>query len=303
MAEPAPAPEPTPAPAPAPEPAPAPTPEPAPAPTGAEWRAALKSDDAKKFAETSPDLDHLVTRALDMRQKLSTAITVPGKDAKPDSPEVIAYRKALDIPADPKGYLADLARPDFVDEETWKGEHVQTLLGGFAERMHAAGAPKAAVQAAIAFELEMEAAVLKQTHEADKKFAAESEAALKGKWGKDFDTNSEFANRAIKTLFGANYEDARHLEDKSGRFIFDNPLFREAFAAIGREMGEGSLGGAVSESDRAALGDQINASRAKQSELQAQGKGREANEEYQKEMALIAKANGNQGIVGAGRTA
>ena len=269
--------------------------------TESDWRAAIKDEAARKFAEDSPDLEHLAKRAFDMRQKISSAIVKPGKDAKPE--EIAAYRKALDIPAEAKEYLNGVQRPEHISEEDWKSERVQGLLGSFAERMHAKGAPKAAVQEAIAFELEVEANLLKAQAEEDKKFAEASESALKEKWGPEFSKNKEFANRAVEKLFGDSFEKASKLTDSAGRFVLDNPVFIEAFAAIGREMGEGSLGGAMTDSERDTLDDQIRNVRKEIETAQVERDSKRANSLYQKEQALLAKQKGSKPIVGAGRAA
>ena len=80
------APTPTDAPA-ADPPAPADPPAASPAapapsdPPPGDWRASITDPDALKFAEDSTDVGHLANRAVEMRNKLSTAIQIPGKDA------------------------------------------------------------------------------------------------------------------------------------------------------------------------------------------------------------------------------
>jgi len=267
----------------------------------ADWRADLP-DDLKPVAERFNTKADAIKAIADLRKRESNAIRIPGKEAKPE--EIAAYQKAMDIPAEPAGYLEGIERPEFLSDEQWKSEHTQGLLGRFAERMHAKGAPKAAVQEAIAFELEAEAAILKAQVEADKKYAEEADKTLRDEWGREFDKNTEFAKRAIHKLFGEHAEAAGKVEDKQGRYVLDNPVFRKAFAAIGREMGEGELGGAMTDAERSSLEDQIRAVRKGMEEATANHDSKRKNELYQQELALLAKQKGSQPIVGAqGRAA
>lgn len=292
---PSPAPAPSAGPTPTPAPGPSPTPEPTPAPS-ADWRAAITDEDGKKFAQDSTDINHLAKRAVDMRQKLSGAIVRPGKDAKPDSPEVIAYRKALDIPDKPEGYV--VGRPEHIPEDVFKSEAIQGRIGAMQKVLHDTGAPKAVSDAVFKTYFQMEAQAAADVVKADKDYAAASETALKTEWGADYDKNKEFANRAVAKLFGDQLTAARGIEDKAGRFVLDNPVMLKAFAQIGREMGEGTLGGAMTDAERGDVDSQISTLRTQIADAQAKGEGRRANELYQQEQALLAK-KGNQPIVGA----
>ncbi len=312
MPDPTPAPEPTPAPVaiaptpeptPAPSPAPSPTPAPIAAPPQADWRAALKTDEAKEFAKNSADVDHLVNRALDMRRQLSTAIIKPGKDAKPE--QVAAYRKAMDIPDDPKGY--GIAKPEHYTDEVFQSEAVQSRIGAIAKIAHDHGVPRGAMKGIIDEYFKMEAGVLASQVEADTRFAAETDAQLKKEWGADYDKNKEFANRAfghIAKQAGVDVQALKEIETKGGRFLMDDPSMVRIFAALGREMGEGTLGALPTAAERAGGEQEIRDIRAQIAEAQAQGDRRRANELYQQEQALLARTQGNQPIVGAqGRAA
>lgn len=271
-----------------------------------DWRTQLKTDAAKKLAETSPDLDHFANRALTMQQKLSGAILKPGKDAKPE--EIAAFRKAMDVPDEPKGYLEGIAKPDFIADEEWKGERVQGILGKFAERMHAKGVSREAVKEAISFELEMEASQLQAAKEADANFLKEAEAQLRKDWpGSEYEVNSTLAKRAFAHMAkqaGLEADELLKIETKEGRFLMDDPRMVRAYATLGREMGEGTLGSVITDSDRGKLEDQVRTLRSQQSEAQAKGENQRANQLYQEEQALIARMNGAKSVVGAnGRTA
>lgn len=293
--EPAPAPSPTPTPDPTPSPAPAPEPNPAPA----AWREGITDPDAKKLAETSTDLNHFAKRTLEMRQKLSTAIVVPGKDAKPE--EVAEYRKKIGVPEKHDEYLKAFPQPEAGQELP---PETMASRSKWAERFHAANVPAEVAASLIQGVMEDAAAQLEATKAADAKYAKESEEALRREWpGEEFDRNKTFATRAAKELLGTDYDNAMKIEDKSGRFVLDNPIFAKLLAKIGREMGEDRIGPVISDSDKGALNNQISELRKQQSEAQSKGDGKRANELYQQEQQLLAKL-GNQPVVGArGRAA
>jgi hypothetical protein len=260
------------------------------------WRDTLKSDDAKKFAESSPDVDHLVGRALEMRQKLSNAITPPGKDATDE--EVASYRKQIGVPDTADAY--EFAMPEGV-EPTEVDTAFQAAMG---EVMHANNVPAGAAKAMAAAYNDFVAKTAEAQVEADKQFAEQSETDLRKAWpGEEFDRNKTFANRAVAQVFGEDLEEARHMETKDGRFFLDHPIVLKAFAAVGREMAEGGLVPPLSEGERDAAQDQITAIRAKAADAQARGDSKEANRLFKQEQELIARTQGNQNIVGAGRAA
>jgi hypothetical protein len=296
--DPAPSPTPDPAPAPAPSPDPAPTPDPAPAPGPAptDWRAGITNPDARKMADDSTDINHLAERALTMRQKLANAIIPPGKDAKPE--EIAAYRQKIGVPETPDGYT-------WQDPEGYTPtETDKAMRGTMAKAFHDANISAEAAKALTATYREMITAQAQAIKDADAKYAQESDAALKTEWGADYEKNKTYAGRAAKEIFGDQFDDARNIEDKNGKFVLDNPIMLKALAKIGREMGEDRLGSVISDSDRSSINDQITSLRKQQSEAQAAGNSRKANELYQQEQALLAKLNGNQGVVGAnGRAA
>lgn len=298
---PAPTPESTPAPAPtpAPEMTPSPTPAPTPALTPAAWREGITDPEAKKLAETSTDLNHFAKRTLEMRQKLSTAVVIPGKDAKPE--EVAEYRKKIGVPEKHDEYLKAFPQPEAGQELP---SETLASRSKWAERFHAANLPAEVAASLIKGVIEDAAAQHEAIKAADAKYAKESEEALRREWpGEEYDRNKTFATRAAKDLLGADYESAMTVEDKTGRFVLDNPIFAKMLAKIGREMGEDRIGAVISDSDKGALNTQITDLRRQQAEAQSKGESKRANELYQQEQQLLAKL-GNQPVVGArGRAA
>lgn len=267
-------------------------------PQTVDWRATIKDSEAAEFAKTSTDPEHLAKRALEMRKQISTAIIKPGKDAKLDSPEAVAYRKSMGIPETAEGYKFEVPAGVTLSE----GE--KAIHSTMAKTFHKAGLT--AEQAAIlSADRDAFNATLQQAQvEADKKYAEESAAKLRADWGKDYDANKEFGVRAkiaLANKAGIDVTELDHLETKDGKFVMDHPALAKIFALVGREMGEGSLGSVISESDKAGIDTQIADLRTKQASAPD---GKTKNQYYHQEMALIAKRDGNSNIVGTrGRAA
>ena len=262
-----------------------------------DWREAITEEDSKKFAESSTDINHLVKRAMDMRQKLSNAIVMPGKDASDD--DVIAYQKALGIPGTPEGYEFPSV-PEMTDE-------IKASQQAWAARFHEMGISKEAATALVvavnAESVEHEAAVV----EADKAFAEKQSEALKAEWkGDDYDINIKFANRALEDLSnraGLSIDALRQIETKGGRFLMDRPEMVKMLAAVGREMAEGTLGPSMTATEVETAQDAIRDLGKQIEEAQAVNDSRLANQLYQKQLGIYDKM-GDQPLVGAqGRVA
>lgn len=271
-----------------------------PEPKVLDWREQIKDDDAKKFAESSTDVTHLVKRALDMRSKLSNAIIRPGKNASPE--EVSAYRKALGIPEKHEEYeFPELPAEKLTPE-------VKESRAAWAKRFHDLSIPKETAKTLLQLVGDDSTKFKEAQVQADKEFAQQSEAALRSEWkGDEYDKNKNLANRAFSELAsraGIPVDVLSKLETKDGRFLMDRPELVKLFAVVGREMAEGTLGPTLTESEAETIDGQIKDLRTQQAEAQSSGNSKLANTLYQKEQALIAKRSGNKPIVGAqGRSA
>lgn len=263
-----------------------------------DWRAGIKDPEARKLAETSTDIDHLAKRLLDMRKKLSSAIVKPGEDAAPE--DIAAYRKAMDIPEEATGYeFPDLPEGVEMTEEIEQSREV------WAKRFHDLEIPASAAKELARLVNEDSAAYEAAQIEADKAHADAGEAALRKEWrGAEYDLNIEHSKRAAAEIFGADLDDVRNMELKNGRFALDDPRMVKALARVGREMSEGTLGDVMTEADRDRTQNELSTVRDSITKAREKGDNEEANRLYQKEMAIIAKMNGTQSIVGAnGRAA
>lgn len=132
-------------------------------------------------------------RELDNRLNGGGLIKVPGKDAKPE--EIAAYHKALGVPEKPEDYFKQVK----LENGAVIGEADKPMVDAFAAALHKAGAPPAAMNAALSWyykQQEDNAAALDQ---ADDTYRRESEKALKEEWGPAFKRQTN----AIATLFAA----------------------------------------------------------------------------------------------------
>lgn len=261
-----------------------------------DWRTSITDESAQKFAEKSPDLNHLVSRALDMQGKLSQAIVRPGQDATEE--QIAAYRKQIGVPETEEGYEFEI--PDGEDlTDADKAFHA--TMGKIFHGLDITADQAKALN--VGFNEYTKVAKQEQIAQ-DQKFADEAEADLHKQWpGKEYALNKEYADRAATWAFGDQLDEVRHLETADGRFVMDHPIMLRALAAIGREMQEGGLVPPMTEEMSDQIDDQIAGLRQKARDAKAQGDTKAANKFYEQEQALIARKSGNRGIVGAeGRT-
>jgi len=215
------------------------------------WRDEVSDPDLRKVAERFNTIPDMVKSVSDLRQKLSTAINVPGEGASEE--DVAKYRKAIGIPDSAEAYDLKVGLP-----EDYEFSEVDTAFQGkMASLMHEAGLSADAAKKLASGYNEMMVAMQQEAVVADAKFAEEAEAALKKEWGSDYQRNIEFSNRAAKEMFGDSFDEMRHIELKNGRFLFDHPSMAKGLAKIGQELSEDGPP-RVSASDRQTLEEKVN---------------------------------------------
>lgn len=200
-----------------------------------DWRASIENRDHRTFAERFPSVGDAVAFAYDQRQKLSTAIRPPGKDAGPE--ELAAFHRKLGVPETAAGY--DIALPAEAAALA-ENEAVRGRLDRFRAAMHAAGAPPATVQQAVSWFFEETAAEQVAIEKAQVAATEAQRDVLRQEWpGDEFARNAEFAQRAARA-FDPDGRFAEFLENRKldGVALGDHPAFLRVFAAIGRGMTE-----------------------------------------------------------------
>jgi hypothetical protein len=163
-----------------------------------DWRDALPADlrDAARNFRLPGDA---VKAARDLRQKLSTAITVPGDRATPE--EIAAFRKRIGVPDSPEGYeVRGPALPEGIDATA-----ASAAQADFLRAMHAAGAPPAAVQAALDWYWGHAGKAAPADPRSAATAAREADAALREAWGHDYDEKLALARRTIADYGGEEF--------------------------------------------------------------------------------------------------
>lgn len=259
-----------------------------------DWTADLPDDlkeTGKRFTSKAD-----AVRAINDFRKRESQVRVPGKNASPE--EIATYHKAIGIPEKPEDYeFPNLPEGMELTEE------VKASRAEWGKRFKTLGIPKEAAKelSKLANEDALKQVVAQQ--EADKAFVAQQEAALRNEWkGEEYDRNKTLANRAFTELAsrtGLKIDDLTQIETKDGRFLMDRVEIVRMFAAIGREMSEGSIGPTLTDSEKDTVDDQIRNVRTQVAEAQAVGDSKRANKLYQQEQALIAKRGGSNPVVGA----
>ena len=180
------------------------------------------------------------------QRQISRMISVPGDGASPE--EIAKYRKAIGIPESPDGYritipdgLPDAIRPD--DDAS------KAMQADFVGAMHAAGAPPAAVQAAVDWYYRTTAGVFEADVTAARDYRSATEESLRKEWGGDYDANMAVADRFVKaysdggpSLGGRGLTDDSAdllaLELKDGGVLGSHPAFVKLAARAGRALVE-----------------------------------------------------------------
>lgn len=259
-----------------------------------DWTADLPDDlkeTGKRFTSKAD-----AVRAINDFRKRESQVRVPGKNATPE--EIATYHKAIGIPEKPEEYEFSALPEGLELTEELKASRLE-----WAKKFQSLGIPKEAAKELSKLANEETLLELKAEKEADETFVKQQEAALRNEWkGEEYDRNKTLANRAFTELAsrtGLKLEDLTKIETKDGRFLMDRAEIVRMFAAIGREMSEGSLGPTLTESEKDTVDDQISGVREQVAEAQASGDTKRANKLYQQEQALIAKRTGSKPIVGS----
>lgn len=253
------------------------------------WRESIKDEEVRKHSERFDSIDSLARGNLELRKKLSGAITLPGKDASEE--DIASFRKAIGVPQ-----TADEYELEGIEINDDTPDYVKDNLAKWKSTFHENNITPKAVGELQKVMVEIAEAEKARQVEADKTFASESEAALKAEWpGDEYQKNMTIANRAAEKLFGDDFEGMRSLETKSGKLVLDHPALARVFAKIGREMDEGSLG-PVPEGERESVKSQIETVRAKKEEAMQKGNMQTVRSLDEQERKLWAKLDGDDPI-------
>lgn len=208
-------------------------------PEAEDWRAAIDDTRLRGFAERFASPGEAVRSAFELRQKLSTSLTPPGPDARPE--QVVEFRRRLGVPDSPAGY--DVALPEGLPANLLPDEAVQAKIDGFLQAIHGAGASQEVAATAVDWYYGYLAEGLAQQARQQVEAREAATAELRRTWGGEaaFQRNSELARRAAAALGGERFGQFLAQTKAGGLSLGDHPEFIRAFAVIGRRMAEDVL--------------------------------------------------------------
>jgi len=262
--EPSPAPSPEPSPDPSPAPSPEPTPEPSPAPTN--WRDNIEDAALKDFASKFTNEADLAKTAFEFRQKLSTAITLPGKNASEE--DIKAFHTKLGVPEAAKDYVVNI--PDTLPDDA-KTEDLDATVDIFRSALHEAGATPQVATAMFDTFFKMVEDSFSNEAEAHEASVNAGLDALKTEWKDDFDTNMEFATRGYRQFGDDAFIELMETVQFEGVSLSNHPGFSKVFAQIGRRMSEGGLQVAITAEDKQGFEDKMDELTQQAHEAQSAG--------------------------------
>jgi len=194
----------------------------------------IKDKGVREAAGRAISVEDLATQLVNTRKAVGERIKIPDDKSSPE--DVAKFRKAMGVPDDVKGY--DVAKPEHLTEEQFKSEEVQGRVTTFVEAMHKSGAPKALVDGALGIYWKMEADAAAKQIADDVEGMKAGEAALRTKWGKDYDAFTALSQAFWEKQGG---EELGQIALRDGSLLGSHPLFMEVGALSGRRMGEGEL--------------------------------------------------------------
>lgn len=209
--------------------------------TQTDWRETITDPKVKEYAAQFTSPADAAKAALTFRQKMSNAINVPGKDAKPE--EIAEFRSKLGVPETIDGYTFDV--PEYIggpDAAPQVKEGLKPLL----EHLHKAGATPDVVKAGLAWFFEDQKNHRESIQKAAHKYFEEAQAELHREWGNDYEANSKFAESGVAKVGDADFVDMQKLtladlasKYGSNRRLGDLQPMVRAFAKVGRMTNEG----------------------------------------------------------------
>ena len=255
-----------------------------------DWVLAMQPSGAKDLAARYTTPGDMAEAFLSLRNKMSTAINVPGEDATAE--DVADFRKKMGVPERADGY--ELVGPG---EDGAMDEGFKTKMS---EALHKANATPEQAQIMNAayneFGVEFQAAQVT----ADENFAKENDENLRQKWGDAYERNKTAATAFANDdrIWGEFVDAAKEIELANGRFLLDHPIILEAFAKGGLRLSADRLRTGVTTEQNSNLQEELNGLYDKMNGENAE-RGYWQNEPVQKRIAEINEIlHGTDAIVG-----
>lgn len=253
-------------------------------PAPEDWRAGIEDKKLREFADRFTSPADAAKVAFEFRQKLSNAVSIPGKNASED--DIKAFRQKLGVPDSVDGYNYSL--PEDVSDD------LKADISGLVEKLHAAGALPSTVEAAVNARVEAVQAGVEAERQRVEAALAKADAELKKEWGKDYETNTKYAQRGAKQFGDDAFVQFVEKAEVDGVPLHNHPMFLKVFAAIGRRMSEGGLHQSMSDDDKAGVQQQIDDLTKKAYDALNSGNRSEANSLYAKRDKLSKEYYGSE---------
>ncbi|MGF1455190.1 MAG: hypothetical protein ACFB6R_07415 [Alphaproteobacteria bacterium] len=216
-------------------------PEPAPTDQGyADLVKTIGDEKVRAYAQRFTGFEALARAAFENRQKLSTALQVPGDGASPE--EMDAFWSRLGRPDKPEDYRIERGE---LAENLPKDEMAETREQRFVAAAHGLGLTECQVNGLLQNYYGMVGEALEVQSAASAAARDLAEGTLRGEWkGADFETNLRLARLAVREMGGQPF--AAFVEESG---IGNDPRFIRFAAEIGRRLGEDRVVASASMSD------------------------------------------------------
>ena len=203
----------------------------------------IEDEKVREYAGKFTSAAEVAKNAFEMRQKVSSMISLPGKDASEE--DVAKYHKAIGVPESADKYEID------IPEGYEPTEQDTAFYGSVKEAAKAAGVSQAQLSALTATYNAHVAEMTGRIEEETTKAIEKAHADLEKEWpGEDFGKNSAIAQRALRTFADDKFKAWLEEGKIDGIPAGDHPFIVKMMANVGRRLGEDTLSdGGVSEED------------------------------------------------------
>ena len=148
----------------------------------------------------------------------------------PTKEDIKNYRKAYNIPDEPKGYDIKL------DNGLIIGEEDQVIVDKFLERAHARNAKPSEIKATLQDYFETQHAQIQEINQRLDAQRQEAEDELRAEWGGNYRQNANIINNFVTNKFGEQSENVLNAVLADGTLLKNNPKVIRQFLNLAQEV-------------------------------------------------------------------
>lgn len=148
----------------------------------------------------------------------------------PTEEDIKNYRKAYNIPDEPKGYDIKL------DNGLIIGEEDQVIVDKFLERAHARNAKPSEIKATLQDYFETQHAQIQEINQRLDAQRQEAEDELRAEWGGNYRQNANIINNFVTNKFGEQSENVLNAVLADGTLLKNNPKVIRQFLNLAQEV-------------------------------------------------------------------